>query len=529
MFGIKPCINTFCFGMSQSNKTKGVIAAGHPETANAAAEILRDGGNAFDAVVAAQFAAFVTEPVLTSLAGGGFLLVEKNNGKQILYDFFVQTPSEKRDVSEIQFSPISADFGEVQQEFHIGAGSAATPGMVKGLFSIHRDLCTMPMSRLAEYAITLAKKGVKVNSFQSRIFDIVAPIYSSSDQSRSIFADCGEGESLKLSELAAFIEELTISGEDLFYKGSLAEKISETCSEQGGHLKKEDFNSYRVFKREPLIFSYRNSHIAINPPPSSGGILIAFALHLLENIDLKKIQFGSVSHLSLLSYIQQLTNKAKIDAFVNRASADPVKKLLNPEYLEAYRKEIKERWASLRGTTQISIADSYGNLASLTSSNGEGSGVMIPGTGVMLNNMLGEEDLNPGGFNNWQAGQRMTSMMAPAIVRMPDGTRAALGSGGSNRIRTTMIQVLMNLIDFGMTPDEAVSSPRIHNEDGLINIEGGFDDDVITKLVKEYHDHKIWKEKNLFFGGAHVVSIGPNGFSGAGDERRGGVSVGGRQ
>ena len=511
--------------MGQSNNKKGVIAAGHPETANAAAEILQDGGNSFDAAVAAQFTAFVAEPVLTSLAGGGFLMAEKNNGRQIVYDFFVQTPVNKRDSSQIKFTPISADFGEAQQEFHIGAGSVATPGMVKGLCAIQRDLCTMPMSRLAEYAISLAKNGVTVNAFQSRIFDIVEPIYKSSDEARKIFTESSEGETLKLPELAGFIEELAGGGEVFFYKGTPAEKISEICSEQGGHLTKEDFNNYRVFKREPHRFSYRNSHIAINPPPSSGGILIAFVLTLLEDVDFNEIQFGSESHLTLLSLVQQLTNKARIDAFVSLPFDDPAKKLLDPEHLAIYRKEIAGRWASFRGTTQISIADSHGNLASLTSSNGEGSGVMIPGTGVMLNNMLGEEDLNPGGFNNWKTGQRMTSMMAPAIVRLADGRRAALGSGGSNRIRSAMIHVLTNLIDFGMSPEEAVGSPRIHNEEDLLNIEGGFDSKAIAELTKLYSDHKIWKERNLFFGGAHMVSSGPEGFSGAGDQRRGGVSI----
>jgi len=511
--------------MSQSNKKKGVIAAGHPETAHAAAGVLRDGGNAFDAAIAAQFTAFVAEPILTSLGGGGFLLAETKDGKQTLYDFFVQTPVKKKKASNLQFEPISADFGEAEQEFHIGAGSIATPGMVKGLHTIHEDLCTMPMPRLAEYAVKLAKNGVKVNAFQSLVFEIIKPIYISSDQARRIYGDTAEGKIFKMPELAAFLEELANRSADFFYKGEAAQKISEICSEQGGHLTKEDLNSYRVHKREPHKFRYRNSHISINPPPSSGGILIAFALNLIENIDLKKVQFGSEAHLSLLALVQQLTHKARMDAFVNQPFDDPAKKLFEPEYLAMYKKEIAGRRASFRGTTQISIADSFGNMASLTSSNGEGSGVMIPEAGVMLNNMLGEEDLNPGGFNNWQEGERMTSMMAPVILKLPDGTRIALGSGGSNRIRTALMQVLINLIDFDMPPEEAVNSPRVHNENGLINIEAGFEDDAVSEVIKQYPDHKIWKEKNLFFGGAHLASHGPKGFSGAGDERRGGVSL----
>lgn len=511
--------------MARLNKQKGVIAAGHPETANAAAEVLRDGGNAFDAAIAAQLTAFVTEPVLTSPGGGGFLLAETGNGRQTVYDFFVQTPGKKKNSSEVKFEPISADFGEAEQEFHIGAGAIATPGMVKGLFAIHKDLCTMPMQKLAEYAIGLAKNGVKVNALQSQIFEIVKPIYSSSEETKSNYSDTTEGSLLKQPELAAFLKELADEGEEFFYCGEPARKITDLCSEQGGHLTDKDLHSYRVHKREPHRFSYRNSRISINPPPSSGGILISFALCLLENIDLKKFPFGSEHHLSVLSYVQELTNKARMDAFVKQPFDDPAKTLFKPEYLEMYRKEVVGRSASFKGTTQISIADSLGNLASLTSSNGEGSGVMIPGTGVMLNNMLGEEDLNPGGFHSWQENQRMTSMMAPAILDLPGGMRVALGSGGSNRIRTAMLQVLSNLADFGMAPAEAVGSPRIHYEDGLLNAERGFENGAVSGLKKQYPNLKTWKEKSLFFGGVQVVSRGPNGFSGAGDERRGGVSV----
>ncbi len=513
------------------HKPIGAIAAGHPDTAAAAELILREGGNAFDAVVAAQLTAFVAEPVLTSPGGGGFLLAEKEDGMQTVYDFFVQTPLQKQPVSRVQFAPITADFGEARQEFHIGAGSVAAPGMVKGLFAIQRDLGTMPMTKLAEYAIALAKKGMTVNAFQSQIFDIIEPIYRSTDETLRIFGSrrepgrlIREGEILKLPELASFLEELAADGEELFYRGEIARTVVELCSELGGHLTEEDFHSYRVVKRNPLLLGFRKSRVSINPPPSSGGVLIAFALKLMEEMNSGDLQFGSVQHLALLASIQDMTHKAKLDAFVNSPYDNPAERLLDPGMLVDYKREIAGRMASFRGTTQISVADRHGNLASLTSSNGEGSGVMIPGTGVMLNNMLGEEDLNPGGFHNWQAGQRMTSMMAPAILKLPDGTRAALGSGGSNRIRSAMMQVLMNLAEFGLDPEVAVSSPRIHCEEGLLNIEAGFENRVVEKLARHYPDHKTWKEKNLFFGGVHVVSHGPNGYAGAGDERRGGVA-----
>jgi len=177
-------------------RRKGVIAAGHQETAIAAEMILKEGGNAFDALLAAQFVAFVAEPALTSLGGGGFLVAETAGGTQVVYDFFVQTPLIKRDESSLRFFPISANFGEVKQDFHIGPGSVAVPGMIKGLFEIHRDLCTLPISRLAAPAIELARKGVTMNSFQSNVFDIIKPIYLHSDEARETFQSPSDSANL---------------------------------------------------------------------------------------------------------------------------------------------------------------------------------------------------------------------------------------------------------------------------------------------------------------------------------------------
>ncbi|WP_340105114.1 gamma-glutamyltransferase [Rhodohalobacter sp. 8-1] len=511
---------------------KGVIAAGHPETVKSAELILKKGGNAFDAVIAAQFTAFVTEPVLTSLGGGGFMMAQTTGSKPTLYDFFVQTPGQKKNPDDLKFHPISADFGEVQQEYHIGPGSAAIPGMVKGLFEVHNDLCSLPMKVLVERAVELARNGVIMNSFQSGVFDIIRPIYRTSEGANRIFKSLEqegdlirEGERLKQPELADTIEDLARYGAAYFYKGEIATIISEICSEQGGHLTAADLKRYSVVKRRPARFMYRGHEVFINPPPASGGILIAFALKLLESV-VKKIPVrGSLEYIDLLAQIQHMTNKARMDAFLDDPSSDPVGYLLDPEYLDQYKKMVRDRAAFYRGTTQISIADGEGNLASLTSSNGEGSGVMIPGTGIMLNNMLGEQDLNPGGFHQWTPDQRVSSMMAPGILNMPDGTNVVFGSGGSNRIRTAILQFLINLVDYEMALDESVNAPRLHFESGQLNAEKGFNLEHFQALEQQYTNQKIWKKKALFFGGVHAVSIGPKGFSGAGDVRRGGVSV----
>lgn len=509
---------------------KGVIAAGHPATTEAAAQILRDGGNAFDAVVAAQCMAFVAEPVLTSPGGGGFLMAETASGKQTLYDFFVQTPGRKKKTSDLSFFPISADFGEVRQEYHVGPGSIAVPGMVKGLFRMYRDLCTLPLKRLASPAIERAKEGLEMNTFQARLFDIVRPIYTSSPEARRIFKSgqlnhdlVRPGEILKQPELANFLEKLVQQGESYFYDGEIARAIAGICSSAGGHIVREDLRNYSVVLRDPLIINYKSHSIAINPPPSTGGILTGFALELMKSIDADDMMFGSELYLATLVELQKLTNKARIDEVAGTRASRP--NILDPVILETYRKEILGTYASFKGTTQISIADRNGNLASLTSSNGEGSGVMIPGTGVMLNNMLGEQDLNPAGFHTWRTDERLTSMMAPGFLRMNDGERVVFGSGGSNRIRTAILQVLLNVIEFKMPLKEAVNAPRLHYEKAELNVEGGFDSDQLHKIKQSFPNHKVWKKKALYFGGAHSVTTGPNGFEGAGDIRRGGVSI----
>jgi gamma-glutamyltranspeptidase / glutathione hydrolase len=513
--------------------TKGAIAAGHPETAETAELILREGGNAFDAVVAAQLTACVVEPVLTSLGGGGFLLAKTESGAPVLYDFFVQTPLQKRDVSEIQFYPIKADFGTVQQEFHIGAGSIAAPGTVKGLFTIHKDLCSMPFKRLAEPAIDLARQGIAMNSFQSYVLDVVKPIYLSTAEAIQTFGSkqsgrqlTTEGDLLEQPVLADVLDQLVQEGDDIFYRGDIARSISNICSQQGGHLTDDDLKNYRVYKRKPLRIPYRNAVISINPPPSSGGILVGFALKLMESVNPAQMGFGSVDYLDLLAKVQGHTNKARIDAFGKSSTGQPESEILDSQYLEQYKNVITDRQLSSRGTTHISIIDNKGNMASLTSSNGEGSGLMIPGTGIMLNNMLGEEDLNPNGFHSWITGQRMTSMMAPGIASLNNKTKdIVFGSGGSNRIRTAILQLLINLIDFDMTLEQAISAPRIHFEKGLLNVENGFESSELNRLPKLYPNYKIWNEKSLFFGGTHAVQINQNGFTGFGDPRRDGVSI----
>ncbi|MCK5546882.1 MAG: gamma-glutamyltransferase [Rhodospirillaceae bacterium] len=538
---------------------KGAVAAGDGHTANAAAEVLRAGGNAFDAVLAALLAATQAEPVLASLGGGGFLLARPMGGDAQLYDFFVQTPhvnkarssaphnkarssaphNKARDSAphnrddEIDFHPVMADFGTVQQEFHIGQGSIATPGVVKGIFSIHEKLGHMPLSEIVEPAISLARGGLKLSPLQAYIFDVVSPIYTSNKSIMQLYASpenpdslIGEGETIKNPDFADFLDALVHEGADLFYRGEVAKKISSDCNEMGGHLGMDDFEKYTVHQRLPLEVSYGDATILTNPPPSTGGILIGFALKLLEKIDLKKSGFGTAAHIEILTRVMGLTNQARIESALGQ-NENAGEMLLDPDFIKSYRENILTVPKSHRGTTHISVIDALGNAAALTVSNGEGSGYIAPGTGVVLNNMLGEEDINPRGFGAWDENTRMSSMMAPSILITNDGREYALGSGGSNRIRTALLQVISALQDFNVNLPDAVSLPRIHFEEGLLNIEPGFMDEAVDAVKTSFDNYKLWDDLNLFFGGVHGVMFDPKNktLTAAGDPRRGGADI----
>ena len=515
---------------------RGAVAAGDGETARAAAEVLKSGGNAFDAVLAGLFASTIAEPVLSSLGGGGFLLAQPKDGPPILYDFFAHTPRRNlgREPDEVDFHPVIADFGTVTQEFHIGMGAIATPGIVRGAFEVHRDLGSIPMQDIITPAIELARHGFNLSPLQAYIFDIVEPIYMATPACRAQYASptnpdvlIRAGEQMCVPIKADFLDALAREGDDLFYRGEVAATVARDCEDLGGHLDRADFERYEVMKRAPLAIAFEGSRILTNPPPSVGGILVAFALHLIGDTGLEKLGFGSFAHLERLARVMALSNQARVESGLNLHPQDGAEILLDPDFLERYRAEVLGQPASHRGTTHISVIDRDGNAASMTVSNGEGSAYIAPNTGVVFNNMLGEEDINPKGFHQWASDTRMSSMMAPSLIQRPDGLMVALGSGGSNRIRTAILQVILAVLEFDVHVEEAVQLPRIHFERGLLNVEDGFGEGVCAELSQTFDQVKLWDDRNLFFGGVHAVeyNAATGALTGGGDPRRGGVAL----
>ena len=252
---------------------------------------------------------------------------------------------------------------------------------------------------------------------------------------------------------------------------------------------------------------YRGRRFYTNPPPSAGGILITFGLNLLKQVDLGKSGYGSYEHMRTLAEILLRTSAARVEHFAQ----GPHHGLLDETLLERYRREIYKTTSAFKGTTHVSVIDRRGNIATMTVSNGEGCGELVPGTGFMLNNMLGEEDLNPGGFHRWNTNERMSSMMAPSILQDERRSLTALGSGGSNRIRTAILQVVSNITDFGFDLELAITQPRIHIETEILNVEAGLPHGTIDRLVREFSEHRLFDQANMFFGGVHAVHLDSTG------------------
>lgn len=512
-------------------KTRGVIAAGHQKTAEAGQAMFALGGNAFDAVIAAVLAAFVVESTLTSAGGGGFLLAHTQDKRNILFDFFSQTPRHKRTVAEVNFYPIEINFGGAVQTFHIGLGSMAVPSNLAGIFAVHQQLGKLPFKIVAESAIDYAKNGFMISHYQGFCMELLAPILLARPDSQQIYAPQGEllrvGQKCYMKDFAAALTEFAHQGIKSFYQGEIADQLVKDCRKEGGYLTLEDLHNYQVICRQPLHINYRDYQLLTNPPPSSGGSLIAFTLKLLETFDLEKIAFGSPQHLQILAEVMRLTNEARKDGYDAHIYRDNIAdSFLGEQHLQQYKKQLNHgvnKWGS---TTHISAIDSDGNAASITTSNGEGSSYIIPGTGIMLNNMLGEADLNPLGFHNWQSNQRISSMMAPTIVLKEGKPEIVLGSGGSNRIRTAILQVISNLLDFNFSVETAVNNPRVHWENNIFNIEPPFNSDSEYISLPDDNEVVYWKEQNMFFGGVHAVRQNTDGrLEGSGDPRREGVAI----
>jgi gamma-glutamyltranspeptidase / glutathione hydrolase len=533
-------IDAHCTIIGTSGESmKGAIAAGHPLTAAAGARILEEGGNAVDACVAAAFASWVAESPLTGPGAGGFALVVPADGRPArLADFFVATPGlGRRPPERAPMHAIDVGFGgdgATTQVFRIGETSCAVPGAAAGLGAIHAAYGSLPWAELLQPAIELAHAGVELTRSQAHLHAILDLILRHDAEGRRLYSrpDGGRmvpGDVLRLGGLDETLARIAAEGPAALYRGELASKIAATVAAGGGTITTDDLEAYRVVWRHPVRVSYFGHEVVSNPPPSSGGILIAYGLSLLERVGAGAP--GSADWIASLVEVMREQSRARAGAFVAGLHRGGLaRKLLSAAQLAAAGARIEARaggapeHAPAGGTTHVSVVDGAGAAASLSSSTGSGSGVVVPGTGIQLNNMLGEYDLVAGGPA--QPGRRLTSMMAPTVVIGERGPRLVVGSAGSIRLRGAIMQVIANVVAHGLGVAEAIDEPRVHVDEPHVHCEGGFEPGELERLEARGYDVIPWRRRNLYFGGTNAVEVLPGGgLAAAGDARRGGDGI----
>jgi gamma-glutamyltranspeptidase/glutathione hydrolase len=504
------------------HKGKGTISSGDVHTSQAGAAILEAGGNAYDAICAALLSAPLSEPMLSSAGGGGFLLSYDKDHQSELYDFFVDVPP-NRDIKK-DFYPITVDFGNTQQDFHIGMSSAAVPGVLAGIHKIHQEKGSLPLCDIITPALKLADEGFYLSKMQAKFVKLLEPILASTDSSKALFFIkdklIDHTQRFVNHEYADFLRAFAAEGSAIFYQGEIADRIETMSKQYGGLLDKDILQSYQVHKREPIQMDFRNCSIVTNPPPSAGGVLISFALKLMDELDMGT--FNSPQHL--ISLIETLVSTADFrHEYINEhLHAIGLEQILDDENLiHRFINQTKEKVNFWGNTTHISVMDAQGNCASSTLTNGEGCGHVIPGTGIMLNNMLGEEDLNPHGFFKWEAGVRLPSMMAPTVVLKEGKPSLVLGSAGSNRIRSAITQAILNYTVFHKSITETTRLPRLHFERNQLFFEPDINENVLRR-AKEHFIVTEFDEQSLFFGGVNAVD---SSLEGGSDPRRGGSVI----
>jgi gamma-glutamyltranspeptidase/glutathione hydrolase len=512
----------------------GAIAAGHPATVRVGSEILAAGGNAVDACVAAGIASWIAEPTVAGPGGGGFMLVhEPRRASTVAYDFFTAAPgigASGRPIAALE--ELHVEFGTTTQLFLVGPGSCAVPGNAVGVYEAHRRAGRLPWARLVEPSIRLARDGATLNRGQADLHAILDPLLRRRPAAVEVFGPEGrmlvEGDVVRNVRLAATLERYAEHGAAEFATGATARAIAGAQAADRGPVTARDLAEYRVIARRPVQARLGRALVLTNPPPSSGGVLIAHSLSVLERL---APAGGPLEAPALVAMARALRSaQARRDVRFERAlyRGGARSLVLDPGLIATAAAGPDERVREppgARGTSHISVIDVDGGAASMTCSTGCGSGWFAGDTGVHMNNMLGETDLAMAS-RALRPSDRITSMMSPTIVLGDDGRiRLVVGSSGSARIRSAVCQVLTRALDGSLSLRDAVEAPRIHPEGDVLDCEGGFTSEVLDALVAAGENVVRWPDRNLYFGGAQAVAAHRDGrLEAAGDPRRGGAA-----
>ncbi len=510
--------------------TSFAAAAGTPYAAEAAAEVYQAGGNAADAAVAAAAAVSVTEPLLSSLGGGGFALVRRPStggdgspsGEAELIDYYDCMPGKGLPPSSFGAggSPTTVilKYGAGVESI-VGAASCAVPGSLRGWELLLSRHGRFTLRQTLAPAVRLAREGFRLSKTSGMWFGVSEEVLRLTDETKKNFY-VGDrvyrtGEEIRFPELADTLEAIGEEGADLFYEGELARRISSYILRMGGIITEEDLASYEAIVREPLSFPYKGHTGHTNGPPSAGGATLAQILRIISAYDLAALP--EAEYVKVFAGAMRVALEDRDRAYTEISeNARVAERLTSEEYAQMQRARI----FGSPHTTHLSCVDATGLTVSITASMGYGSGITIPGTGIPMSNTLGEPELNPKGFHALTPGERLISSMSPTIVSSTDGDIVALGSPGASRIPTAIAQTLVNVMDFGMPLEVAVHAPRFHAEGNLFAYEAG----ARTGDLSLYEQVLAYDEPAMFFGGVNAVRrTGEGLFEAAGDPRRSGA------
>ncbi|MCT6591945.1 gamma-glutamyltransferase [Pantoea dispersa] len=524
----------------------GMVASVDAMATRVGVDILKQGGNAVDAAIAVGFALAVTHPQAGNLGGGGFMLLRTAAGRTTAIDFREMAPA--RASRDMFLDKQGNADSKLSLTSHLASG---TPGTVAGFALAAQKYGTLPLSTLLAPAIKLARDGIIVND---ALADDLATYGKENlinhDNSRAIFYKADgqpyqKGDRLVQKNLAHSLQLIAQQGPDAFYKGKIADEIAAEMAQHGGLIGKADLAAYRAVERKPVSGSYRGYQVFSMPPPSSGGIHIVQILNILENFDLAKWGFGSADAMQVMAeaekyayadrseYLgdpdfvkvpqQALTSKAyaktlaqQIDVNKARPSAD-----IKPGKLAPYESN---------QTTHFSVVDKDGNAVAVTYTLNTyfGSGVVAGNSGILMNNEMDDFSAKPGTPNVYglvggeanaiQPAKRPLSSMSPTIVAKDGKTWLVTGSPGGSRIITTVLQMVVNSIDFGMNVAEATNAPRFHHQwlPDQLRVEKGFSPDTLRLLEAKGQHVKVLPA----MGSTQSIMIGPDGIRyGASDPR----------
>jgi len=527
----------------------GMVCTSHPLATEAAMDVLRKGGNAIDAAIAANAVLGVTDPEMNGIGGDLFAIVYDSKTKK-LYGLNASGRSPYTLTPEIlsqngrQFIPVS------------GPLSVSVPGCVDGWFQMHQRFGKLPMTEILSYAVSYARNGFPVADEAAFYYTELVGMYGSNSNVQSVFMPNGSvpkrGEVFKNPALANSLEKIAIGGRDVFYKGEIAKAIDGWMKKNGGYLSYKDLADHSSEWVEPVSTTYRGYRVW-EMPPNGQGITVLQMLNILENFDFSKITYGSAEHVHLFTEAKRLAYEDRAKYYADPDFAKiPVNELISKKYGIIRAKEIDLQKASPRFTAgddkalrtgetiYLTVADNEGNMVSLIQSNCSvfGSGILPDSLGFFLQNRGLMFSLQKGQNNSYAPHKRPFHTIIPAFVTKDDQPYMSFGVMGGGFQPEGQVEVLMNMIDFGMNIQEAGDAPRIDHQGssdqtgkmsdgvGTIYLESGFSEKTIRTLLQM--GHKVAAGTPGNFGGYQCIQFDSNQhvYQGASDPRKDGMAAG---